>query len=170
MFVPVERLRHHSDAFDELERSAFAIEVHFGDAVAHQVRAPLRSYNKIVMATGYRMGLVGMSGSGCDRLRRRLEAVVYSTGCVGHLVDGAWPAGDELEAELAQAKLNVEAALRPWLTTPTFSEFLLVWNMLAASRRRAERAVRILRRRQQRGYGKIAVYAQVPAVGPFSRE
>lgn len=170
MFVPVERLRHHSDAFDELERAAFAVEVHFGDAVAHQVRAPLRSYNKIVIATGYRMGLVGISGNDCDRLRRRLEAVVYSTGCVGHLVGGAWPAGDELEAELAQAKSNVEAALRPWLTTPTFSEFLLAWNMLASTRRRAKRLIRAMRRPQGGGYGKIAVYATSAGDCALSRE
>lgn len=164
MFVPVERLRHHSDAFDELERSAFAVEVHFGDSVAHQVRAPLRAYNKIVMATSYRMGLVGMSGHDSDRLRQKLEAIVYSSGAVRNLADGAWPAGDQLEAELVQTKSDVEAALRPWLTTPTFSEFLLVWNVLASARQRAEGLVRALRRRQRRGYGKIAVYAQVPVV------
>jgi hypothetical protein len=52
------------------------VEVHFGDTIAHEVRAPLRVYNKIVMATSYRMGLVGMSGHDCDQLRRSLEAIV----------------------------------------------------------------------------------------------
>jgi hypothetical protein len=32
--VGVERLRQHHDAFVELERVAFAVEVHFGDDVA----------------------------------------------------------------------------------------------------------------------------------------
>jgi hypothetical protein len=162
LFVPVERLRRHSDAFDELERSAFAVEVHFGEAVARQVRAPLRAYNKIVMATSFRMGLARISGHDCDRLRQRLEAVVYSTGSVGHLVDEAWPAADELEAELAEAKSDVDAALRPWLTTPTFSEFLLVGNTPWSVRRHIECFTMALRRRQPSSYGKIAVYAQLP--------
>lgn len=129
LFVPVERLRRHSDAFDELERTAFAVEVHFGETVAHQVRAPLRAYNKIVMATSFRMGLAGVSGQDCDRMRQRLEAVVYSSAAVGPVVGAAWPAMDEVEAELAEAKWEVEAELRPWLSTPDFSEFLLVRNL-----------------------------------------
>ena len=34
LFIPVERLRQHNEAFGELERVAFAVEVHFGDDVA----------------------------------------------------------------------------------------------------------------------------------------
>jgi hypothetical protein len=162
LFIPVERLRRHSDAFDELERLAFAVEVHFGEAVARQVRAPLRTYNKIVMATSFRMGLAGMSGHDCDRLRQRLKAVVYSTGAVGHLVDAAWPAADELEVELMTAKSEVDAALRPWLTTPTLSEFLLLGNLRASVQRRVGHLTTALRCRQPNGYGKIAVYAQFP--------
>jgi hypothetical protein len=37
LFIPVERLRQHHEAFVELERVAFAVEVHFGDDVARQV-------------------------------------------------------------------------------------------------------------------------------------
>jgi hypothetical protein len=116
------------------------------------------------MATSYRMGLVGMSGHDCDRLRRRLEAVVYSTGAVGCLVDGAWPAADELEVELAEAKSDVEAALRPWLTTPTLSEFLRLPDLLGKSLRRVDHLMLALQRHRPSGYGKIAVYAQVPVV------
>ena len=47
LFIPVERLRQHHEAFAELERVAFAVEVHFGDDVARQVREPLRAYNRI---------------------------------------------------------------------------------------------------------------------------
>jgi hypothetical protein len=52
--------------------------------------------------------------------------------------------------------------LRRWLTTPTLSEFLLVRNLRASARRREDHLIMALRRRQPSGYGKIAVYAQLP--------
>ena len=47
LYAPLERLRHHNDAFGELERAAFNVEVHFGDQVARHLREPLRAYNRI---------------------------------------------------------------------------------------------------------------------------
>jgi hypothetical protein len=57
LFIPVERLRQYHEAFAELERVAFAVEVHFGDDVARQVREPLRAYNCIIVTTARQMGL-----------------------------------------------------------------------------------------------------------------
>jgi hypothetical protein len=89
------------------------------------------------------VGLVGMSGQDCDRLRQRLEAVVYS-GEGARNVDVARPPADEFEAQLTDAKSDVEVALRPWLTTPTLSEFLLVGSLLALARRRVEHVIMAL--------------------------
>jgi hypothetical protein len=44
LFIPVERLRQHQEAFAELERVAFAVEVHFGDHVARQLRTKPRTF------------------------------------------------------------------------------------------------------------------------------
>ena len=57
LFIPVEHLRQNHEAFAELERVAFAVEVHFGDRVARQVREPLRAYNRIVVSTALQMEL-----------------------------------------------------------------------------------------------------------------
>jgi hypothetical protein len=57
LFIPVEHLRQNHEAFAELERVAFAVEVHFGDHVARQVREPLRAYNHIVVSTALQMEL-----------------------------------------------------------------------------------------------------------------
>ena len=103
------------------------------------------------MATRHRC--VDVSGQDCDRLRQRLEAVVYSGGGARN-----FDVADEFEAQLTDAKSDVEVALRPWLTTPTLSEFLLVGNLLALARRRVEHVIIALRRRQPSGYGKIAVW------------
>jgi hypothetical protein len=113
------------------------------------------------MATSYRMGLVGVSGQDCDRLRQRLEAVVYSGGGTRNF-DVARPPADEFEAQLTDAKSHMEVALRPWLTTPTLSELLLVRKLLVLARRRVEHVIMALRRRHPSGYGKIAVYAHLP--------
>ena len=107
------------------------------------------------------MGLVGMSGQDCDRLRQRLEAVVYSGGGARNF-DVARPPADKFEAQPTDAKSDVDVALRPWLPTPTLGEFLLVANLLALARRRVEHVIMALRRRQPSGYGKIAVYARLP--------
>jgi hypothetical protein len=57
LFIPVEHLRQNHEAFAELERVAFAVEVHFGDHVARQVREPLKAYNHIVVSTALQMEL-----------------------------------------------------------------------------------------------------------------
>jgi hypothetical protein len=80
----------------------------------------------------------------------------------GQEFDVARPPANEFEAQLTDAKFGLEVALRPWLTTPTLSELLLVWNLLALNRRRMEHVVMALRRRQPSGRGKTAVYAQLP--------
>ena len=123
-------------------------------------RTPNRT-PRIVVATRHRLGLVDVSGQDCDRLRQRLEGVVYSGGGSGVLTSpGLRPM--DFEAQLTDAKSDVEVALRSWLTTPTFSELLLVWNLLALNRRRVEHVIMALRRRQPSGYGKTAVYTQLP--------
>ena len=162
LFIPVERLRQHSEAFDELERAAFAVEVHFGDAIAQQVREPLRAYNRIVMATTCRMGLSGMSGAVYDRLRRRLEGVVYSGCGLSDFSRGDSTAGDQLAMQLESAKANVEIALRPYLVAPTFEEFLRVQRLLILTRRRFARLLAIGGRRHRCSHDMIPIYAQSP--------
>lgn len=152
----VERLSQHSDAFDELERAAFAVEVHFGEEIAHQVREPLRAYNRIIMATTFRMGLVGMPGGVSDRLRQRLAAVHSGNG--PRIVDHC--RSEQLSDRITTAKADVENALRPWLVAPTFGEFLLARNWGSSTRRQVMKFVAW--RRRSGGHGKLAIYAQLP--------
>ena len=116
LFIPVERLRQHREAFAELERVAFAVEVHFGDDVARQVREPLRAYNRIVVSTPLQIEL----GSGF-----RPEG--------DHKADYDDP--DRLSDEIYKAKVAVETALRPHLEAPTLEQFLLLTELRASARR-----------------------------------
>jgi hypothetical protein len=116
LFIPVERLRQHREAFAELERVSFAVEIHFGDDVARQVREPLRAYNHVVVSTALQMEL----GSGF-----RPEG--------GHKSDYDDP--DRLSDEIYNAKVAVETALRPHLEAPTLEQFLLLTELRASARR-----------------------------------
>ena len=51
LYIPVERLKLHSSAFEELERAAVNVEVHFGSELAEQLREPLRAYHRIAVAS-----------------------------------------------------------------------------------------------------------------------
>ena len=127
-FIPVERLRQHQEAFAELERVAFAVEVHFGDYVAHQVREPLRACNRIVVSTALQIEL----GSGF-----RPEG--------DHKVDYDDP--DRLSHKIYKAKVAVETALRPHLEVPTLEQFLLLIELRASARRVIAFLVSLGRRR-----------------------
>jgi hypothetical protein len=61
LYIPVERLKRSRNAFEELERAAVDLEVHFGSELAHHLREPLRAYHRIVVATACRMSNVGLS-------------------------------------------------------------------------------------------------------------
>ena len=116
LFISVERLRQHQEAFAELERVAFAVEVHFGHHVARQVREPLRACNHIVVSTALQMEL----GSSCKPVG-------------GHKAD--YDDSDRLSDEICKAKVAVEAALRPHLEAPTLEQFLLLTELRASARR-----------------------------------
>jgi hypothetical protein len=162
LFVPVERLKQHEEAFDELERVAFAVEIHLGEAIAHQLREPLRAYNRIITATTCRMELLGMSGAVYDRLRWRLEAFVRADGQHGDFAHGDSPTGDHMVVQLESAKADVETALRPYLVAPTFDEFLRVQWLLALTRRRLARLLALKERSHRAGHDMIPVYRQSP--------
>lgn len=162
LVVRVERLRRHSEAFDELERAAFAVEVHFGDAIAHQVRAPLRAYNRIVMATTCRMGSPGMFEVAYDRRRRRPKAVDHSGSGVSDFGRGGDTVADQVAIQLESAKADVENALRPYLVTPTFEEFLRMRRLLVLARRRFARLLASGGRRRRSSRDMIPVYGQSP--------
>jgi len=131
LFIPVERLRHHNEAFGELERVAFAVEVHFGNDVARQIREPMRAYNRIVVTTARQMGRSRMPWPERARhkLLRKLDVVVYSDGNRG---EGDY---DQLSDEMCKAKVEVEVALRPYLEVPTFEQFLLLPELRASAKR-----------------------------------
>jgi len=114
LFIPVEHLRQNHEAFAELERAAFAVEVHFGHHVARQVREPLRAYNHIVVSTALQMEL-GFRPEG------------------GHKADYDDP--NRLSDEMYKAKVAVETALRPHLEAPTLEQFLLLTELRASARR-----------------------------------
>jgi hypothetical protein len=116
LFIPVERLRQHHEAFVELERVAFAVEVHFGDDVARQVREPLRAYNRIVATAAHQMGL----GSCCKPEGGR---------------EADYDEPDRLSDEIREGKATVEIALRSYLEAPTLKQFLLLTELRASIRR-----------------------------------
>jgi hypothetical protein len=157
LYIPVERLKVHRNAFEELERVAVNVEVHFGGELAHHLREPLRSYDRIVVATACRMTNVGLSleTKVSGALVRQWEAVVHAG--VTALDDT-----DKLSLEMDEAKRAIESALRPFVEAPTFSEFLLAHGRLRLALRRMRFAAPWARS----GYGKIAVYAAATVTEP----
>jgi hypothetical protein len=138
LYAPLERLRHHNDAFGELERAAFNVEVHFGDQVAHHLREPLRAYNRIAVVTSCRMSHTELHAPGqvSPGMVRWWESVVYASGTkFGDYSEGSSREVDQLSIDMAGAKAAVETALRPYLDAPTFGEFLFPPELVRAIRR-----------------------------------
>lgn len=167
LYIPVERLKAHKDAFAELETAAVSAEVHFGSDVAHQLREPLRAYHRIAVATACRMSNVGLSAQAkvSPALVRRWDAVVYAGARYGVDPDDV----DQLSIDMDEAWRAVDDALRPYVEVPTLGEFLLLQNLQAALRRHLRRLAGLLRRRERSGYGKLAVYSSAPLTGPTNR-
>jgi hypothetical protein len=65
---------------------------------------------------------------------------------------------DQLSVDMGEAKWSVETALRPFVEAPTFSEFLLAYDLRSAVRR--------VWRWARPGYGKVAIYAAIPLAEP----
>ena len=148
------RLIQHGDVFDELERAAFAAEVHFGHVVAHCLREPLRAHNQLIIESALQLRIKECGARDQDhqldvlmRWDEKLDAFVVNADC--------------LAARVAIARANVEGALRSALVVPTLREFLLATNLIATLRRRV-RAISCLQRGRCEGYGKLAVYAELP--------
>lgn len=157
LYIPVERLKAHRSALEELERAAVNVEVHFGVEVARRLREPLRAYHRIVVATACRMGSVGLPAEAkvSRELVRRWEAVAHAGTIAPDDVD-------QLSVDMAEARWAVEAALRPFVEGPTLGEFLLADDLRSA----VCRALHWTRP----GYGKIAIYAAVPLAEPTTDE
>jgi hypothetical protein len=164
LYIPVERLKAHKEAFAELERAAVSAEVHFGSDVAQQLREPLRAYQRIAVATACRMSNVGLSEQAKvnPALVRRWEAVVYAGARYGVDPDDI----DQLSIDMDEAWRAVDAALRPYVEAPTFSEFLLHQDVRASIGCHLGNLFRLGRHRDRPGYGKLAVYATAPLTGP----
>lgn len=154
LYIPVERLKRHGNAFDELERAAINVEVHFGSELAEQLREPLRAYHRIEVATTCRMSNVGLAAEAkvSRALVRQWEDVV-------HAGTMAPDDADQLSLEMDDAKWALESTLRPFVEAPTFGEFLLMRKLLQAATRCAGRFATLLSRP---GHGRIAVYAATP--------
>jgi hypothetical protein len=148
LFIPAERLRQHREAFAELERVAFAVEVHFGNDLARQIREPLRACNRIVVTTARQMGLSRMGGPerAGHKLLRKLDVVVYSDGKSGGRGEGDYGDADCLLDEVYKAKVQAEINLRPYLQAPNLKQFLLVPELRAYARRVIDRLVSLGRR------------------------
>jgi hypothetical protein len=138
LYAPLERLRHHNDAFGDLERAAFNVEVHFGDEVARHLREPLRAYNRIAVVTSCRMSHTDLATPGqvSSGMVRWWESVVYASGTkYGDYSEGGSREVDQLSIDVAVAKAAVETALRPYLDAPTFGEFLFPPEAMGTIRR-----------------------------------
>ena len=142
--LKAEYLAQHNEAFDELERAAFAVEVHFGGEIADELRGPLRAYNRIILAAS-------LPGAPSDRLRQRL---------IGHAQNDQHIVVYAPSDYVASTKANVTNALRPLLVPPSFSEFLRVHDWMSLAQRQVSKLV--LWHRGSRNTGKIAVYALSP--------
>ena len=68
---------------------------------------------------------------------------------------------DRLSERVAIARANVEGALRSSLVVPSLREFLLATNLIATWKRRVQ-TIACLQRIRGAGYGKLAVYAELP--------
>jgi len=160
LYIPLERLKQRNDHFAGLERAAVDVDVHFGGELADQLREPLRAYQRIAVATACRMANVGLSAQAkmSPALVRQWEAVVYAGTREEPTPDDA----DHLSADMEIARRAIEVALRPYVEAPTFGEFLSLRRLHTALRRCLGFPWWLLRRKEERGYGKIAVYAQVP--------
>lgn len=156
LYIPVERLKSCKGAFEELERAAVNAEVHFGSELAEKLREPLRAYRRIAVATACRMSNVGLSAQAkvSPDLVRRWEDVVYA----GVRCDAAAEEVDQLAADMEAAKWGVEEGLRPYVQAPTFGEFLSRKTLPALPSRRSW----LVRFGWRQGYGKMAVYAELP--------
>jgi len=157
LFTPIERLTQHGDVFDELERAAFAAEIHFGDVVAHYLREPLRAHNQLVIESALHLSLEESQFDVQHDKDHQLDVLMRRDEKLNTLVVDA----DRLAARVAIARANVEGALRSALVVPTLREFLLATNLIATLRRRV-RAISCLQRGRCEGYGKLAVYAELP--------
>ena len=107
LYAPLERLRHHNDAFGDLERAAFNVEVHFGDQVARHLREPLRAYNRIAVVTSCRMShaMLGAPGQVTPGMVRWWESVVYAAGTkCGDYNEGDCREVDQLSIDMARAR------------------------------------------------------------------
>jgi hypothetical protein len=107
LYAPLERLRHHNDAFGELERAAFNVEVHFGDEVARHLREPLRAYNRIAVVTSCRMSHTELPAPGQVSLGmvRWWESIVYASGTkCGDYSEGGSRELDQLSIDMARLR------------------------------------------------------------------
>jgi hypothetical protein len=151
LFTPIERLTQHGDVFEELERAAFAAEIHFGHAVAYCLREPLRAHNQLVIESALRLN---MEEGQCDVRDPHLDALMRWDEKLNAFVVNA----DRLVRRVALARADVESALRSSLVVPTLREFLLATRLW----RRRVSAITCLQRGRGDGYGKLAVYAELP--------
>jgi hypothetical protein len=156
LYVPVERLKQSKGAFEELERTAVNVEVHFGSELAAKLREPLRAYRRIAVATACRMSNVGLSAQAKvdPDMVRRWEDEVYA----GVRRDAAAEEVDRVAFELDAAKWDAEQALRPYVEAPTFREFLSLRKLPTL----IPKPLWLVRPGPPSGYSKIAVYAELP--------
>jgi hypothetical protein len=105
LYIPVERLKVQRSAFEELERAAVHVEVHFGSELAGHLREPLRAYHRIVVATACRMSNVGLSAGAkvSPVLVRQWDDVVHA----GTIEPND---ADQLSVEIDEAKRAVETS------------------------------------------------------------
>ena len=139
LYTPLERLRHHNEAFGQLERAAFNVEVHFGVEVARPLREPIRAYNRIAAVTSCRMSHAQLPTPGqvSPGMVRWWENVVYASGARGgDYSEGSSRELDQVSIDMARAKAAVDTTLRPYLLAPAFGEFLFPPGLLRVIRQR----------------------------------
>jgi hypothetical protein len=152
LFTPIKRLTQHGDVFDELERAAFAAEIHFGDVVAYYLREPLRAYNQLIIESALQLT---KEESQSDAHHNDNQLGRWDDKLDTLVVDA-----DRLAGRVALARANVERALRSSLVVPTLREFLLATRVIATFKRRVQTTTCL--QRVSAGYGKLAVYAELP--------
>jgi hypothetical protein len=128
-YIAYERAKRFEERFIALEKWALLAEVHFGDAVATDMRSLIGSRNRVVNASFEIYGLEKnyRPNDSTWKMLNKLHALVTAS----EITDAEEPTmNDVLTGEIEATKARVVATLRPYLAEPRLNTLLRPTNRL----------------------------------------